>query len=82
MYDRLKVSSDEIEELFGESLSWERLDDKKASRIATYTDGSIDDPDSELENVKAWHIGKLLKFREIFGPRLITIANSANEAFS
>ncbi|WP_369686304.1 hypothetical protein [Photobacterium leiognathi] len=41
-----------------EEVSWERLDNKRASRLALYTDGAIDDSDSDLERVKNWHIEK------------------------
>lgn len=41
-----------------------------ASRIAVYTDGSIDDSDEDLETIQKWMIDRLLKFKEVFGPYL------------
>ena len=70
LFDTLKESQETLEEGLGCQLSWERLDENKASRIAVYTDGSIDDDDQMLEEIRAWMVERLLKFEEVFGPRL------------
>jgi hypothetical protein len=49
---------------------WERLDEKRASRIAIYRDGMIDMPDSELEEIREWHIENLLKLKQVFAPEI------------
>ncbi len=74
-FDDLEEAKTDIEARFGEPLSWERLDDKRASRIAIYSDGSIDDDDESLETTRQWMVDRLLKFREVFGPRLNELAN-------
>jgi hypothetical protein len=56
---------------FGESLDWERLDDRRASRIAVYREGTIDDGEM-LNEIQAWAIQELLKFRKVFSPLLKT----------
>jgi len=59
-----------IEEEFGEALSWERLDDKRASRVAIYRDGSINDNENQLEETQNWLIDNLLKFKRVFTDRV------------
>lgn len=71
------VGYNDIESELGESISWERLDNRRASRIAIYTDGSIDDSNAELEAIKSWHIEKLLKLKKALGPRLQTVVKAA-----
>ncbi len=69
-FDVLKEQKSSIESELTESLSWERLETKKASRIAAYRDGSIDDSDDILEEVRDWMIDRLLAFKKVFGPRI------------
>ena len=42
LFDSLETHRPAIESAFGEALSWERLDGKRASRIATYSDGTVE----------------------------------------
>lgn len=70
IFDLLKEEDAQIEKEIEENLCWERLDDKRASRLALYTNGNIEDSDAELEIVKNWHIEKLLKFKKYLDIRL------------
>lgn len=70
LFNALAQSREQIEQALGEPLEWERLDDRRASRIATYRPGSIEDPAPVLEEIKAWSIDRLLRFKQVFGPRL------------
>jgi aminopeptidase N len=70
LFDKLKESTDVIEKEMGAKLEWERLDDKRASRIAIYRPGSIDSDPEELESIRAWQIEYLLRFKKIFVPLL------------
>ncbi|MFC1819437.1 DUF4268 domain-containing protein [Thermodesulfobacteriota bacterium] len=70
LFDFLKAQSSEIEKEYGSPLEWERLDDKRACRIVLYRDGEIGLPDSELEQLRKWHIENLLKMKRIFLPKL------------
>jgi predicted transport protein len=65
LFDKLKESQDFIEEEMGEKLEWERLDDKRASRIAIYRPGSIDSDPEELKSIQAWQVEHLLKFKRV-----------------
>ncbi len=66
-FDQLYDRRQQLETAFGQPLEWERLEDKRASRIAVYRAGSIDDSPDELKQIKEWGIQNLLAFREIFG---------------
>lgn len=66
LFDALKAREHEITSKYGSPLEWERLDDKRASRIAIYRDGMIEASDSELEEIRQWHIENLLKIKEVF----------------
>jgi hypothetical protein len=70
LFDSLLGERQNIEQAFGQSLEWERLDDRRASRIATYRPGSIDQDSEQLEQIRNWAIEQLLKFKEVFGHRL------------
>jgi len=47
-------------------IEWERLDEKRASRIAVYRSGSIEDDGKPLKEVRAWTIDHPLKLRKYF----------------
>lgn len=77
LFDALKQREEAITSHWGSQLEWERLDDKRASRIAIYREGRIESSDSELEEIRKWHIEKLLKLKEVFGPELKEIISDA-----
>lgn len=67
--DVLLESRGEIEKEFGAELSWERLESKRACRIACYRDGEIDADTETLESIRDWMIQQLLTFRRVFPVR-------------
>ena len=76
LFDWLKEQQDLIETEFREALEWERLDEKRTSRIAIYRSGTIDDDEKELASVHEWLIGRLLKFKKVFPSYLKKAAKS------
>ncbi len=70
LFDRLFQQREEIEAEFGSELHWERLDDRRACRIAAYRPGSIEDPKEDLAQFEDWLVENLLRFKEVFSPRL------------
>ncbi len=73
LFDSLFQSKQEIEAEFNEPLEWERLDDGRASRIATYREGSIGEDSQTLEEIRNWAIDRLLRFKKVFGPKLVDL---------
>ncbi len=68
IFDELKTKEANINQSYGSSFSWERLDDKRSCRITLYRDGNIEMSDSELERIRQWHIENLLKVKDVFLP--------------
>ena len=66
LFDRLVAQKQQIENAVGNELSWERLDKKRASRIALYRDGSIDTDSETLAEILHWTVQNLIKFKAVF----------------
>ena len=48
-----------------EELQWERIDDKRASRIALYHRGAITDSDEELADLRTWAVDAMIQFQQV-----------------
>ena len=73
LFDALSASREAIKREFGEPCQWERLDDRRGSRIAVYSQGSIESDTQSLQEIKTWTIDHLLRFKKIFGPKLTAL---------
>ncbi len=69
-FDLVQAEADQLEKEFGEKISWERLDDRRACKIAVYRPGSIEAEADELQQIQEWAVQRLLRFKRVFGPRL------------
>ena len=70
IFDRFEDQKEPVESNLNATLEWERLDNRRASRISIRRLGSIDDDPGALNELQDWMIEKLLDFRRVFGPRL------------
>ena len=68
LFGALEDQSDRIHANFGGELEWDLAETTKRSTISVYRDGSIESSDSELEEIREWHIENLLKLKEVFTP--------------
>jgi len=69
IFDRIYHHKEKIESALGDQLSWERMDDKRACRIALYRDGSINDTKEELLGLRDWSVQSITRFyNAIKGP--------------
>lgn len=66
LFDCLFQRKEEIEAALGLKLTWERLDSRRACRVAVYRDGEIDADSETLAEIKNWAIQNLLKFKAVF----------------
>lgn len=72
-FDFLQQEGNVVEQEMGVTqgeLSWERMDDKQMSRIILAREGSIRSDTQTLSDIHDWMVSSLLKFRQVFGPRL------------
>ncbi|MFO1053917.1 MAG: DUF4268 domain-containing protein [Planctomycetota bacterium] len=72
-FARLNEDRGAIEKEFGEPLRWEPLEGRRGCRVACYAPGSIEDPPEQMEQHRQWAVAHLLKFKQVFGPRLPTL---------
>lgn len=71
IFDALMERRDEIEKNFGESLEWEALVGRQASRIASYYRGDVRVREREKwPNLRKWAIKRMGVFREALQPHL------------
>ncbi len=78
IFDALSSDKSSIEAEYGEPFEWERLDTKRASRIAVYRSGTILSSSDELEEIHKWLVEHLLKLKEVFGPRVRKILEAGS----
>lgn len=71
-FDELHAQQTEIEAQLGASLSWERIGNRVASRIALYRPGAITDSPEKLGALRVWAIDAMNRFYE-------AVATSADE---
>lgn len=68
LFDRLFAERQPIEAAFGEPLEWERLDDRRGSRIASYFPGSIFEESQKLVAIRDQIIDRLLRLKRSVPP--------------
>lgn len=66
IYDELIKEKESIEQSFGAELSWQRLDDKKMSRITYILEGVNVFNDEDWPQMQNFLIENMIKFNEIF----------------
>jgi hypothetical protein len=70
---KLTLEREHIEQVFGEKLDWERLDTKRASRIALYHPGNIMDDQDKFKALENWTVEMLPRFYEAIFDRACRI---------
>jgi hypothetical protein len=64
IFDKLYEQKDQIEADYGNGLSWERLNSRRACRIATYRDGFITNNEEELAAIRSWGVDEMVRFEK------------------
>ena len=65
IFDELHAQKEAIEAAYGSALEWEKLETKRASRIAIYVDGDIDVDSEKLAEIKKWVVVNLLRMKQV-----------------
>ena len=74
IYDKLYAQKDEIEKAYGKPLFWQRLDDKKMSRISSrLEDVDITNTD-DWDKIKQFQCDAMVKFYDALHDRLKKVA--------
>lgn len=74
-FDELHRAKARIEEAVGESLDWERLDDKRASRISLYFPETIRVSEEERwPEAREWLVEAMGRMRNAFAPEIDSLA--------
>lgn len=83
IFDELHTQKEAIEAAYGSALEWEKLESKRASRIAIYIDGDIDVDSEKLAEIKKWVVANLLKMKKVL-PQFLekAIASASDSAAS
>ena len=79
VFDLLIESREQIEADLETELFWERLDDAKSSRVGVSRSGSLDDSEEKLDEVRAWMIDHVQRFRPVFRPYLEDVLSRLEE---
>jgi len=66
----LWAEKQQIESEFGEVLDWQELPTKKASRIVLYRFGADVTDEAQRQDLHAWMLAKMDKFRKVFTERV------------
>ena len=69
IFDSLEQQKQSIEEEFGDTLIWERLDDKRACRIKYQQDGNIFEPDQWPEMIN-FMVNAMVRLEKALKPRV------------
>ncbi len=77
--NQLHEHLEEIKSELDGSLLWRPDHSRDSSRIMLPREGSIDDDEDMLEEIRTWMVDRLLKFRQVFGPRLAELADEPTE---
>ena len=75
IFDTLKKAQTEIEEGIDAEWKWHKSERNYFFTVGIRRDGTIDDPPEKLEEIRAWMLAHLPKFKKVFDPRLERILN-------
>ncbi len=69
-FEHFQREKENIEEEICSKLEWEKLEERRASRIALYERGSIEDPPERLKELQDWAVEKIGLFNQVFRERI------------
>ena len=79
VYDKLLAENEPIQDEIGERLDWQKRANYNFFHVSLWRDAKIDDSPTILEEVRAWMVEMLPKFRNAFDPRIEKILAEMEE---
>jgi len=79
VFDHLHANQDRIHGTIGDQLSWERLSEKRSSRIAWYRPGAITDDEDTLGQAQAWAAEAMVRFYDALAGPSVQALSAAEE---
>lgn len=73
IFNKLLVQKGSIEAELGTSLSWERLEGVRASRIALYHAGAIEDTEDDLAELREWAVDAMVNLQKVIDTYLSAV---------
>jgi hypothetical protein len=70
LFDALRLRAPELERDLGSELHWERLDNRRASRLATYRALPVTPPFDESAEFEQWALATMVKWNDALRPVL------------
>jgi hypothetical protein len=81
IFDYFSAMKVQLEQSMGETLTWERLDKRRASRISALRQNTtIEDVATQRTEIQKWVIDHLLRVKKVFGPHLKSALQTASIA--
>jgi hypothetical protein len=80
LFDALKAREAELASKLDSPLAWERLDNRRASRIATYHAVPNEPPLDENSELQAWAISTMVRWNDVLRPIIKQLAASSEPA--
>lgn len=68
VFDQLAQDREKIESVFGEGLSWERMDDNVTCRIKWQLDGVSVSNEDDWSKMNEFMVDGLIRMKDAFGP--------------
>jgi len=75
LLESLEIHMDDIESALGQTLDWQRLENRRACRIALDRPGSIEGDADTLAEIQEWMVNNLLKLKQVFDPKLAELVD-------
>ncbi len=76
-FDELLLQKREIEKTLGYNLRWERLNEKRASRISVGRPLEITDTREKLDQGREWAVDTMVKYVDTFRPLIFKLPQNS-----
>ena len=73
LFDALYDRKEQIEQEIGTPLAWERISEKRASRIAVYRDVFITASDTDLQELRDWATATMIRFHDVMEAHVVAL---------